>query len=286
MLSADPRPAAPRVSASRLLGLLKSTWQRYTLSRNDNTHVNDSVEKHLIGNIEDLVDLTAQDVMVPRVDIVAIELMAGADQFLELIKATPHSRIPVYQNTLDEIVGFVHIKDVLRTMAKSEPIILRNLMRPPMIVSPAMPALDMLVEMRKAKRHLALVIDEYGGIDGLVTMGDLIEAIIGEISDEHSHAKEPRLVQRTDGTILVDARYTIESFEAHFGECFAENERAEADTLGGLVMFMAGRLPGRGETFTHESGIVIEVVEADPRRVKRLRLRNVKRTNETAPEVA
>ncbi len=267
------------VRVAQLVGRMRTLWQHYVSQHDARKEGEGGVEQHLIGNIEDLVELTAEDVMVPRADIVAIDATASADQFLDLIKATPHSRIPVYQNSLDEILGFVHIKDVLRTMAQGEPIVLQNLLRPIRIVSPSMPALDLLVEMRKSKKHLALIIDEYGGIDGLVTMGDLIEAIIGEISDEHSTPKPPRLVLRPDGTVLVDARYTIDAFEERFGECFSENERKEADTLAGLVMFLAGRLPQRGEIFTHESGIQIEIVEADPRRVKRLRLRHPRFAN-------
>jgi CBS domain containing-hemolysin-like protein len=272
MLSADPNQAPPSAPNASIIQRIKKMLKRKKESIA--TH-SESTERLLIGNIEDLGTLTAEDVMVPRIDILAIELDASADQFLELLKTTPHSRIPVYQDNLDEVLGFVHIKDVLRTMAQGAEIILEELLRPVMIVSPAMPALDLLVEMRKTNRHLSMVIDEYGGIDGLVTMGDLVEAIVGELSDEHNIPKAPRLMPRKDGSIIADARYTIDMFEEQFGECFAENERQEADTLGGLVMFMAGRLPSRGEIFTHDSGISIEIVDADPRRVKRLRLRNV-----------
>ena len=279
MLTAESNHQSPSEGqpVTRLLDRMKIMWQRHVMRHLQSIEeAEHAMEKHLIGNIEDLVDLTAEDVMVPRVDILALEASASSEEFLAMIKAAPHSRIPVYHEVLDDIIGFVHIKDVLRQMAQGNAIVLRELLRPVMIVSPAMPALDLLVEMRNTKKHLAMVIDEYGGIDGLATMGDLIEAIIGEISDEHNVAKSPRLVQKDDGTILVDARYTIDDFERHFGECFEENEKHEADTLGGLVMFLAGRLPQRGETLTHSTGIVIEVVEADPRRVKRLRIRNLK----------
>jgi magnesium and cobalt transporter len=279
MLSADPRENVTSESQSQklvkdLISRMTSLRHRFFKRVQDDSP--NTAEQNLIGNIEDFVDLTAEDVMVPRIDIVAMQIDSTPEEFLELIKATPHSRIPVYQDSLDDVVGFIHIKDILRTMAHGDSIILRDMIRPAMIVSPAMPALDLLVEMRQTKRHLALVIDEYGGIDGLVTMGDLIEAIIGEISDEHNTtSKSPKLIQRSDGTILVDARYTIEAFEEQFGECFEENERNEADTLGGLAMFLAGRLPQRGEILTHSSGIQLEVVDSDPRRVKRLRIRDL-----------
>jgi CBS domain containing-hemolysin-like protein len=268
----------------------KNLWQSY-FSRSDDgsTLTIDTPERRLIENIEDLVDLTAEDVMVPRADIVAIDVTAVTDEFLKLIKATPHSRIPVYQNSLDDILGFVHIKDVLQTLAQGAPIQLRDLMREVMIVSPALPALDLLVEMRKSHRNLAMIVDEYGGIDGLATMSDLVAAIVGEISDEHRQQKNPRIVEKSDGTILVDARYPISEFEKQYGEIFSENERDEADTLGGLTMFLAGHLPKRGELLTHESGVQIEVIDADARQLKRLRLRNIPSpakaaASETAPK--
>lgn len=234
-----------------------------------------ATEKALIDNINDFSELTAEDVMVPRIDIVAIDVQAKPDDFLALIRSTPHSRIPVYHDHLDDIVGFIHIKDVLRRMAEGEPLVLQDLLRQALIVSPALRALDLLLQMQQSKKHLALVIDEYGGVDGLVTMGDLMEAIVGEIADEHNTSNEARLFEKADGSILVDARFSIDAFEEKYGEIFAENERNEADTLGGLAMFIAGRLPTRGELLVHSSGLQLEITDADPRRVKRLRIRNL-----------
>src|SRR5690606_20951709 len=261
--------------SASLLTQMKNLWLRHLRAHPHADGSDDAHERALIENIEDLGELTAEEVMVPRVDIVAVDVTADTDAFLSLIRATPHSRIPVYQDALDNILGFIHIKDVLRAMAGKEPIVLQDLLHPAMIVSPSMPALDLLVQMRHSRRHLALVVDEYGGIDGLVTMGDLVEAIVGELSDEHKNHKEPRLVEKPDGTVLVDARYSIDLFESKYGELFAENERNEADTLGGLAMFIAGRLPTRGELLTHSSGVQIEVLDADMRRLKRLRIRNL-----------
>lgn len=236
-----------------------------------------ATERALLDNLNDFSGLTAEDVMVPRIDIVAVNVQASTEEFLGLIRTTPHSRIPVYQEHLDDIVGFIHIKDVLRLMAQNEPLVLRDLLREVLIVSPALRAVDLLVQMQQSKKHLALVIDEYGGVDGLVTMGDLMEAIVGEVADEHNTSIEARLFEKADGTILVDARYSIDAFEAKYGEIFAENERNEADTLGGLAMFIAGRLPTRGELLVHSSGVQLEITDADPRRVKRLRIRNMPR---------
>lgn len=268
---------------------VQTTFQRLRARAQGGRDANDATESVLIANISDLVDWTAEDVMVPRADIIAVDVEAGMDAFLDVVRTTPHTRLPVYQGSLDDIIGFVHIKDVLQFLARNDgsAIHLRDLLRDVMIVSPAMPALDLLVEMRKIHRNLALVVDEYGGIDGLVTMGDLVQAIVGEINDEHkAHKKQPRLLERGDGTILVDARYAISDFEKKYGEVFAENERNEADTLGGLAMFLATRLPKKGEVLTHSSGVQIEIVDADLRQVKRLRLRNLARAmgaQEAAP---
>lgn len=138
-----------------------------------------------------------------------------------------------------------------------------------------MHVLDLLTQMRITRKHLALVVDEFGGIDGLITIGDLIEAIVGEIDDEHNLEVQPEMILQTDGSIMADARYDIDEFEDIYGEILSEEEREENDTLGGLTFFLAGRVPARGEVLTHSSGMVFEIEDADPRRVKRLRIRNI-----------
>jgi CBS domain containing-hemolysin-like protein len=138
-----------------------------------------------------------------------------------------------------------------------------------------MRVLDLLLEMRLKRTHMALVVDEYGGIDGLVTIEDLVEQIVGEIEDEHDRDVEPDYVERPDGVIEADARMPLEEFEARVGPLLDEEDREDIDTLGGLVFFLAGRVPSRGELIVHPSGLEFEVVDADPRRIKRLRVRNV-----------
>jgi CBS domain containing-hemolysin-like protein len=186
-----------------------------------------------------------------------------------------HSRIPVYRETLDDVVGIVHIKDVMTCVALNKPVVLREIVREVQIVAPSMPVLDLLLQMRQTRQHMALVIDEFGGIDGLITIEDLVEEIVGEIEDEHDDEAEPAMTERPDGTLLADARVSIAAFEDRVGPLLAEDERDDIDTLGGLVMSMAGRVPGRGELLIHPSGLEFEVVEADPRRVKRVRVRNL-----------
>jgi magnesium and cobalt transporter len=139
-----------------------------------------------------------------------------------------------------------------------------------------MRVLDLLLQLRLSRQHLALVVDEFGGIDGLITIEDLVEQIVGEIEDEHDIAEGPKLLPRPDGTMVADARATIEEFEQQVGPVLTEEERdADVDTLGGLVFNLAGRVPSRGELVTHPSGISFEVIDADPRRIRRLRLRNL-----------
>ncbi|MBC6405830.1 MAG: HlyC/CorC family transporter [Rhodospirillales bacterium] len=234
-----------------------------------------SDEHLLLSNIVNLRHMTAYDVMVPRADIDAVEVATGFADFLELIAKRGHSRLPVFRENLDEVLGFVHLKDAIPFASSPEGFSLEAIVRPVLIISPAVRALDLLHEMRQSRRHMALVVDEYGGIDGLVTIEDLVEEIVGEIKDEHDLEESQQLEHCEDGTILADARYPIENFEEEVGSLLSEEEReADIDTLGGLVVNLAGRVPARGELVGHDaSGTTFEVVEADPRRLKSLRLR-------------
>jgi magnesium and cobalt transporter len=234
-------------------------------------------ESSLLLNILKLGEKTAYDVMTPRVDIRAAPEDIDFRGLIQLVREHGHSRVPIYRNDLDDVVGIVHIKDVLPYIFELEAFQLAKIMRAPMFVAPSIRVLDLLLQMRLSRAHIALVVDEFGGIDGLVTIEDLVEEVIGEIEDEHDVVRGPSLVQRPDGTWLADARTTIEEFEARVGPVLTEEERAhDIDTLGGLVMSLTDRVPSRGELVTHASGIAFEVVDADPRRIKRLRVRNAK----------
>jgi magnesium and cobalt transporter len=233
-------------------------------------------ERLLIGNILKLHEQQAADVMVQRVDIVAVELDTSFDDLVKLVAEQGHSRFPVYRETLDDVIGLVHIKDIFPYLADRRPVRLAKLVRKVLFVAPSMPVLDLLLQMRLARTHMAMVVDEFGGIDGLVTIEDLIEEIVGEIEDEHDDADAPKLIERADGTLIADARTKIEDFEARFGQkVLPADAEEEVDTLGGLVFTLAGRVPGRGEIITHPSGLAFEVLDADPRRVKRLRIRGL-----------
>ena len=233
-------------------------------------------ESALLRNILQLRNLTAYDVMVPRADIAGVPVDIELAELVRTMSTKGHSRLPVYRETLDDVVGMVHIKDVLTCLTGDRPFDLKSILREVLFVAPSMRALDLLLQMRLARIHMALVIDEFGGIDGLMTIEDVVEEIVGEIEDEHDVQQGPKMLARPDGSLIADARTTIEEFERRVGPVLSEEEREQdIDTLGGLVFTLTGHVPTRGESVTHPSGIVFEVVEADPRRVRRLRIRNL-----------
>ncbi|MSO91213.1 MAG: HlyC/CorC family transporter [Acetobacteraceae bacterium] len=234
----------------------------------------DRQERALIANVLRLRETTADDVMIPRADIVAIRVDVTLEQALEQIRKEGHSRLPVYREQLDDIVGMVHIKDVFAHASRPETFDLETILRRPLMIAPQIRVLDLLLQMRQARMHLALVVDEYGGIDGLVTIEDLVETITGDISDEHDEIVGPMLTERPDGDVDVDARLLVEAFEQRFGPTLTEDERAaDIDTIGGLVFTLAGRVPARGEVIGHPGGIEFRVLDSDPRRIRRLRVR-------------
>ena len=238
----------------------------------------DGHERLLLTNVLRLRDVCAADIMVPRADILAIEAETPVRDALSFLVKEGHSRVPVYRQTLDDALGMVHIKDlaVLINDEISPTTKLSEIVRKLLFVSPAVRILDLLLEMRLKRTHMALVVDEHGGIDGLVTIEDVVEQIVGEIEDEHdTDESAPRMNLRDDGILIADARVTLEEFETRFGEVFSSDERDSTDTLGGLVVMLAGRVPGRNELVRHSSGMEFEIADSDPRRVRRLRVRHV-----------
>jgi hemolysin (HlyC) family protein len=237
-------------------------------------------ERVLIGNVLKGHGRNASDVMVPRVDIVALDVDQPFAEVVKCMVEHGHSRVPVYRETLDDVIGFVHVKDVLGPVADRRPARLERLLRKVLFVAPSVPILDLLVQMRQARTHIAMVIDEFGGIDGLVTIEDLIEEIVGEIEDEHDVAVAPVLIERPDGSVIADARIPIEALEEQHGiQLRPAGDQEAVDTLGGLVFTLAGRVPKRGEVIAHPDGIEFEVLDADPRRIKRLRVRGLRPAN-------
>ncbi|WP_454758197.1 hemolysin family protein [Caulobacter segnis] len=234
----------------------------------------------MVDQAEAFQMLRVADVMTPRADIVAVELSAPFEAVVAQFTEAEHTRMPIYRETLDDPVGVIHIKDVFRLLSDDEKRpasgdqVLHKLRRDALYVPASMKAADLLLRMRTSRIHMALVIDEFGGTDGLVSMEDLIEAVVGEIDDEHDDAAAVAIVARPGGIFEAEARAPLEELEAAVGRSLAPSDMEEdIDTVAGLVVALAGRVPQRGEVITHPDGYEFEVVEADPRRVRRVRMR-------------
>ena len=237
----------------------------------------DNHEGALLQNFLSLRDLTAVDVMIPRADIFAVSLTDSFNDIIQHMSTANHSRVPVYRNTLDDVVGIIHIKDLFAHLPADNTPPIDQLLRPALFISPAIRLLDLLHEMRLRRRHLALVVDEFGGVDGLITIEDLVEQIVGEIEDEHEKTTTPRFEIKDDGTAIADARLEVEDLETVVGELLDDDERDEVDTVGGLVFALAGRVPSRGEVVRHRTGIQFEILDGDPRRITLLKIRGLPR---------
>ena len=235
-----------------------------------------SHENELLKNLAGLRGITASDVMIPRIDIVSV---AMSDNFNEIVKQlikTNHSRVPVRNESLDDVVGILHIKDVLANLFTKEKQDIKSILKKPIFVSPSISLLDLLYEMRIKRRHLALVVDEYGGIDGLVTIEDLVEELVGDIEDEHDLSTECRLEKMKDGSVILEARITIDLLEDLLSSIRKEDLNEEIMTLGGFIISIAGRVPVKGEVIKYSpSGLKFEILEADPRKVILVKLRGL-----------
>ena len=233
-------------------------------------------ELHMLRNLLGFKDVRVEDVMVPRADITAVDEKTSLEDLGGLFTQSGHSRLPVYRQSLDHPIGMVHIKDLVVMLAGKAPKVpLKALIRDILFAPPSMPALDLLLRMQASRSHMALVVDEYGGTDGLVTIEDLIEEIVGEIEDEYDDQDGPQIVTRSGDILEAQARLPIEQLEEKLGITLVDEDE-DIDTLGGLVFTLAGRVPQRGEMIIHKNGIEFEVRDADPRRIKTLRIRQKK----------
>lgn len=270
----------------------------------------------MLRNLISFSDLRVEDVMVPRVDIVAIEDTATMRELLAKFTDANHSRIPIYHETLDDVQGMLHVKDFMRWLTlrgakkkssaakgKAAPaaatglsvsasdlamtVKASGLSREVLFVPPSMPAGDLLLKMQTSHIHLALVIDEYGGTDGLASIEDLLEEIIGDIEDEHDEEIAKLVKKQDDATYVADARVPIATIDKMLGvDLLSDEDEDEAETLGGLIFEMAGRVPPRGEFVKHESGLEFEILQSDPRRVKRIRIHVKPKAEPAADEQA
>jgi len=257
-------------------------------------------ESTMLKNILGLRERRIEDIMVPRADIVAIHQDIALGDLIKVFEGAVHSRLVAYDDTLDDPIGMVHIRDLIAYMTRraevkheanarrrrplpagldlkaidlSMPLSATKIVRPILFVPPSMPAIDLLAKMQATRIHLALVIDEYGGTDGLVSIEDIVEEVVGDIEDEHDEASAPTVVAQADGSFLVDARASLEDVTRVVGIAFDVGEAAkEVDTIGGYLMAQVGRLPVRGELVPGPGPFEIEVLDADPRRVKRVKI--------------
>ncbi len=233
-------------------------------------------ERVLVLNALSFGELRVDDVMVPRADIRAIEIGTGLDDVVAAMREAGHSRLLVFRDRLDDVVGLVHIKDLLPFWGDGDDFTLSAIMRPVPVVPPSMRVLDLLLEMRKSHAHMVAVVDEFGGTDGLVTVEDLVVEILGEIQDEHAADEPPQLVRRPDGSLEADARVDLEDLEEQLGQTLLDgDERDEVDTLGGLIFTLVDRVPDVGEAVRHPAGLDFHIIDADPRRIKRVRIEMV-----------
>lgn len=234
-----------------------------------------SAERMLLGNIMALRGKKVSDCMVERADIIAADIDCGFRDLIDIMAAHAHSRIPIYRETLDDVIGMVHIKDILPCLAYNQERTIADLIRPVLFVAPSMAASRLLLQMRQTRQHMAMVVDEFGGIDGVVTIEDLVEEIVGEIEDEHDMPSSPSIIARADGTLLIDARLPISEFEERTAMELPLLEGEDIDTLGGYVANLAGRIPHIGEKVVGD-GLSFEVLEMDQGRIRHLRVRPLK----------
>jgi magnesium and cobalt transporter len=257
--------------------LIRSLGAGEAEGREASTEGGDARAAAPVLGLPNLRRLRVDDVAIPKAEIVAVPVTIGKEELVEIFREHGYSRLPVYKGTLDTPLGLVMLKDLALGYGFGTGggrFNLRKLLRPLLYAPPSMPVGVLLQKMQRDRMHMALVIDEYGGVDGLVTIEDLIETIVGEIEDEHDEVEGDLWIEEKPGVYLVQSRAPLDEFEALIGIRLApEDEEEEVDTLGGLVFLLCGRVPARGEVIPHESGVAFEVVDADPRRIKRLRVR-------------
>ena len=268
-----------------------------TLEKNGAQLAEDRKSLQMLGRLVAFSGQTVEDVLVPRSDIVAVPAEAPLAEVLEVFTEALHSRLPVYDETLDDIIGMVHIKDLLRHLKQhaqprtggdavatlpdmilpgavlATPVGNSPLLRPVLYVPDSMPAADLLLKMQTTRIHLAIVIDEYGGTEGIATIEDVIEEIVGEIDDEHDANEEGQTLVTVPGGFVASARLEVQELERRVGiDLLPDDLDEEVDTLGGLLFTQLGRVPVRGEVVKHKSGIEFEILEADPRRIKKVKV--------------
>ena len=250
----------------------------YITSNEKNTNIEDTEEnneKSLIKNILSLDEKSVEDIMVPRAEIVSIEIKQNMKEILSLIESESHSRMPVFENNLDNVLGFLHVKDLIKNNNENN-FELKKIIRDILYVAPKSPILDLLKRMRSSRIHIGLVVDEFGGVDGLITIEDLVEEIVGEIEDEHDADDSEEIFQKIDDkTILVKSGFKIEDMEKYY-DVKIKIDDEEIDTVGGLLFFLANKVPKNSQVYNYDNILQFKVIKASARRIESLQITKIK----------
>ncbi len=228
-------------------------------------------ERVMLDNVIGFSSIEVAEAMVPRVDIVAIPETITLKKCISVFRRAAHSRLPVYKGTLDEIIGMVHVKDILAYWHAEKTFIIQNVIRKVIISTPSTPISDLFQEMRNTKVHLSIVVDEHGGTDGLITIEDLLEEITGEIEDEHDTNYNLIVPDKVDNSIIVDARIPIAELEKYYN-CKLIDPSIDVDTLGGLIFYFEKSVPEVGKLIKHANGLIFKIMESDMRRIKKIKV--------------
>ena len=252
---------------------LKEDLETVLDNKSNNTDGISKQERVMLMNILKIDEILARDIMIPRAEIIALEESISFDEAIKIFVEGAHSRIPIYNEQLDNITGMLHIKDLVKYQTENDikGNFIDSIKKDILHIPPSMPALDLLIKMQLTRLHMGVVIDEYGGVDGLITIEDVIEEITGEIEDEHDDKDISMFIKLSPNTFEANARLSIAELEK-ISQIQLINEDEDTDTIGGLVATVAGRVPQRGEIIKHDSGIVFTILDADPRRIKTIKI--------------
>lgn len=232
--------------------------------------------KQIVSSIAEVYALRAEDVTIPRADIIAIEANSTPKEVGEILLKKPHSYYPVFSGTIDNLMGIFPARQYIRSIDNLDNFVLRENITEAMIVAPSTLILDILDNMRKQGQRVAIVADEFGGVDGIITAEDIVEKLIGRFAETEYEEEEPYVEELTDGSIKVSGRVTLDEFEDRYGKVFSEEIKDEdIDTMGGLVFYIAGRIPTRGEVIPHENGTQIQILDCNSRYIKSILIRNL-----------
>ncbi|MCL2567023.1 MAG: hemolysin family protein [Alphaproteobacteria bacterium] len=231
---------------------------------------NDVSENYFIKNIIDFRDKRAQDIMIPRIDIIAAPVESEVEDIIKIMSKSGFSRIPIYEDNLDNTIGFIHVKDLLPSLRKKHQAKLPNMVRGVLFISPYMKLLDLLYEMKLKGVHMAMVVDEFGGVDGLITFEDILEEIIGGIRDEYNKAPAPKIIEIESGILEADGRVNIHDLEEYTGRFSTQEENEESNTISGLIVALVGYVPSKSEIIIHPSGIEFKIISVDPLKINKV----------------